>query len=84
MAEHRWNEDHGPDGLYDKFEVRPRRHPERTLGADGEFVFVLRPERDRAAWVALREYAHEVEYRSPNLARQLREHVDRIERRERG
>lgn len=49
------------------------------MGEDGGFIFPLRPERDREAHRALRWYAHYVESRSPNLARQIRERLDSIE-----
>jgi hypothetical protein len=51
---------------------------EARLGGDGEFIFVLRPESDAAAWLALREYAHEVEHRAPQLAADIRRELERI------
>lgn len=96
MSEHRWNEEHGPDRLYDKFVVVPTKHvrqgdplrdehvypDEARLGADGEFVFVLRPERDRSAWIALHAYANDVMHRAPNLAEEIRAKLEEIFERE--
>ena len=86
QAERLWTDEHGADGLRDKFHTYkpkdvvvvkgstcPAYKPGSRLGADGEFVFVLRPEYDLAAWLALREYAHEVEHRAPQLAADIRE-----------
>lgn len=72
---HKWNDNHGEDKLYEpnKFRVfKGWKEPLEEIGTDGEFFFVLRPERDKAAVDALYTYASEVEYRSPNLASELR------------
>lgn len=75
-----WTENHGADELYDKFRViRVRTGEEIT----GEFVFVLRPETDAVACVALATYAQAVEWRSPNLAAQIRARLEAISLRER-
>lgn len=89
-----WTDDHGEPGLRRKFDVyktsdgfpplpislpNTRGYPySARLGADGEFVFVLRPETDAAAWLALREYAHEVLRRDPALAADIRAELARI------
>lgn len=77
MTEHRWNDEHGPDELYDKFTVI-QNSTSTKLGEDGEFVFVLRPERDEAAFEAMWQYAQEVRYRSPNLADQICDKLEKI------
>lgn len=41
------------------------------LGADGEFFFVLRPETDEEATMALAYYARIVRYRAPQLSNEL-------------
>lgn len=74
----KWREYHGPDELYNKFEVIQVKSG--TPLPNEEFVFVLRPERDRAAALALMDYADYVEYRSPNLAMLLRDKMVEIER----
>lgn len=90
----RWTDDHGDKPLGTKFHVycAGDRHEgtlidpsseyfdSKRLGATGEFVFVLRPESDAAAWLALREYMHDVAWRDPELSAALREQLDRIER----
>lgn len=50
------------------------------LGADGEFIFVLRPETDETAWWALMLYANQsdVQSRSPQLAEDIRRELRRI------
>lgn len=86
-----WTNEHGNDGLRRKFDVyKPRTdvappgtgysmYPQNErLGADGEFVFVLRPEVDREAWYALHQYAHFVAERAPQLAADIREQLHRI------
>lgn len=84
-----WTDDHGGDGLRPKFRVyKPRdgvRLAQATavpneshIGEDGEFIFVLRPESDLAAWLALRVYAREVRLRSPQLADDIDGQLDRI------
>lgn len=88
----RWTNDHGPDGLRDKFSVYKSRErllgPRQAvdmysatarIGADGEFVLVLRPETDIAAWLALREYAHLVQFRAPQLTQDIRRELARID-----
>jgi hypothetical protein len=96
VSEHHWNDEHGPDRLYDKFTVVPTKHvwhgdplteekvfdSQSRLGEDGEFVFVLRPERDLAAWIALMAYARSVEHRAPNLAEQIETKLIEIQARE--
>lgn len=87
----RWTNDRGADGLRDKFHVysaadaMPWHQGEftgystdRRLGATGEFVFVLRPESDEAAYWALREYAIGMKHRSPRLAKDIHAQLDRI------
>lgn len=72
-----WTDAHGPDRLYDKFEVIRVKTGERIVD---EFVFVLRPESDRSACVALLAYAEAVRHRSPHLAEQISERVKAIGR----
>lgn len=86
----RHTDDHGAPGLRHKFSVyktsdrdyiEGEEHvyvPEALVGADGEFVFVLRPETDAAACAALRAYAVAVSGRDTLLARQLRDELRRI------
>ncbi len=81
MAKHSWNENHGPDELYDKFTVT-QNSTGKILGLDGEWVFPLRPERDMAAVVALEAYAEAVAYRAPNLAAQIQERCALIKSKE--
>lgn len=50
------------------------------IGANGEFVFVLRPETDDEAWRALDMYANEVHRRAPRLALDIRERLAAIKR----
>lgn len=73
-----WVSGHGPDELYAKFEVIRVKTGE-SIGED-EFVFVLRPERDEAAWVALRSYAWAVHGRSPKLSAAITERLNAIAR----
>lgn len=88
----RWTNDHGADGVRRKFDVYKPAHalmgygPDMAaylqsdrIGADGEFVVVLRPETDLAAWLALREYAHEVGACAPQFARDIIAKLDEIE-----
>lgn len=75
-----WTDDHGPDRLYDKFKVTKVSTGEPL--SDDEFFFVLRPEIDMAAYCALLTYAVAVARRSPNLAREIREHLSEISQRE--
>lgn len=49
-----------------------------AVGADGEFVFVLRPETDFAAYSALWDYADATAHRAPKLAADIREQLERI------
>lgn len=72
-----WTHDHGPDELYDKYTVMSNRSREVITGTN-EFIFVLRPEFDEAACLALFAYAGAVEERSPNLAKEVREKVQGI------
>ncbi len=86
----RHTDDHGEPGLRRKFDVYKPGDGEATdygevsylpdarLGADGEFVFVLRPETDAAACAALRTYAAAVSGRDTLLAGQLRAELRRI------
>lgn len=90
MAEHRWTDNHGPDELYDKFAVYKAGkewsdvpgldlfHTTDRLGQDGEFIFVLRPETDREAFMALKEYVHLVRRRNPQLAFDINNQLGRI------
>jgi len=89
-----WIDEHGADGLRAKFAVyktadriqwdalgesyRDEFASSKRIGEDGEFVFVLRPESDHGAWVALGVYAHQVEARSPQLAAGIRAQLQRI------
>lgn len=71
-------DEHGPDRLYRKFEVR-KVSTGLPLDPDVEFVFVLRPEtNDRAALAALETYADVCQATYPDLARELRAQVRRI------
>lgn len=72
-----WTDAHGPDRLYDKFVVTRVSTGEEIVD---EFVFVLRPETDRAACVALLAYSEAVRNRSPRLAKQISERVKAIGR----
>lgn len=88
----RWTEEHGEDGLRDKFSVYKTKditpsgkYPdlgtvvfEDRIGADGEFIFVLRPETDCAAWGALADYAKRVRSRAPKLASDIERELLRI------
>lgn len=83
---------HGPDKLYEKFHVYKANHvtkdptylinqyPEvNRLGADGEFVFVLRPEtNDKAAQEAILCYARACENSYPGLAAAITAEITRI------
>lgn len=53
-------------------------HKQDRLGADGEFVFVLRPETDAAACAALRTYAAAVSGRDTKLSAEIRAELARI------
>lgn len=74
MGQGRWTDKHGADEFYDKFKV--------TRVSTGEpveqFFFVLLPEADEAACDALIAYADAVEWRAPNLAKQIRDRVGKI------
>lgn len=84
----RWTDDHGNAPLGSKFHVycagdqhvTPAGNsiydPEKRLGATGEFVFVLRPESDKEAYRALRDYAHYVRDRAPQLSRDIGRALD--------
>jgi hypothetical protein len=84
----RWTKDHGADGLRLKFHVYKARdrsssypdvHPtESRIGWDGEFVFVLRPETDEAAWDTLFDYANYVRHRAPQLYDDIMAQLSRI------
>lgn len=88
----RWTDDHGVDGLRDKFRVYHAGHVEGSglhpgydmfashtrIGATGEFVFVLRPESDEAAYHALRDYVSLVAWRAPQLSEDIARELDRI------
>jgi hypothetical protein len=72
--------EHGPDKVYGKFRVI-KRSTGLELDPEIEFFFVLRPETDdRAALAALGTYADVCEATYPELAREIREHVSRIQR----
>ncbi len=85
-----WTDEHGRAGLRDKFSVyktKDNRIPQGghdqyasddRIGYDGEFVFVLRPESDKEAWISMNCYADCVEHRSPKLAEDLRAQLRRI------
>lgn len=88
----KWTDEHGEDGLRDKFAVYKSAdvtssgranydayHQAARVGADGEFVFVLRPETDWAAFYALTPYAAEVRERAPQLAYDIDIHLLRID-----
>lgn len=69
---------HGPDGLYDKFRVFRARTGEELTNR-GEFIFVLRPEsNDRAAQAALIEYARVCESSYPQLSQDILKEIRRI------
>ncbi len=87
----RWTDEHGADGLRPKFAVYKvsAREPMargtvdafpsyERIGEDGEFVFVLRPESDRAAAVALAYYAEAAMSRSPQLTADITAKLLRI------
>ena len=74
--QNRWTDKHGPDKLYDKFRVL--QISQGKFLPDDEFVIVLRPERDRAAYQALRRYADCVRGRSPNLAVEIHAKLDKV------
>jgi hypothetical protein len=57
------------DGPVDAFTRRAR------IGEGGEFVFVLRPHSDEAAWTALLRYAELVRARAPRLAADIEERL---------
>lgn len=89
-----WTDDHGEPGLRRKFDVYKLRNGFRPLptsmptttgyldstrlGADGEFVFVLRPETDAVAVYALDAYADGVHPRGPQLALDIKRELARI------
>jgi predicted Zn-ribbon and HTH transcriptional regulator len=90
--------EHGPDELYEKFHVYKAadevcddpnpynsmaKYPfARRIGADGEFLFVLRPEtNDKAAQMALAEYARCCEGSYPGLAASIVRELTRIDAR---
>lgn len=81
MSERRWTGEHGKDGLRDKFAVYKGA---RLIGQDGEFVFVLRPETDREAWMALDSYAGHVRQRAPQLATDIRARLADIQKEQHG
>jgi hypothetical protein len=72
-----WTNEHGPDGLYDKFRVQ--RVSTGDWLPENRFVFVLLPEFDEAAVEALYTYCEAVEHRAPELAQQLRDKLIKIE-----
>ncbi len=95
MSRHRtqWSEDHGADGLRGKFSVYKTANgcqapdsnvvsydARERIGADDEFIFVLRPESDEAAWQALNLYAQVAQRRAPKLAYDIRTQLTRIYR----
>lgn len=84
-----WTSDHGTNGIRDKFRVyKPCDARElfaadivphdARLGADGEFVFVLRPETDEEAAMALCYYAGLVCERAPVLSDSILQRVSAI------
>lgn len=78
-AERKWIQDHGPDELYNKFRVWSNRK-QRWIDED-EFIFVLRPETDRHAFGVMQFYAHRSQGDYPERARQIREKLEEIARR---
>ncbi len=90
----RWTHDHGADGLRSRFAVYKKADrtahachvyggtdllPTRArVGEDGEFVFVMRPHSDEAAWTALLRYAELVRARAPQLAADIEERLQAI------
>lgn len=48
------------------------------IGADGEFIFVLRPESDQIAWYLMCLYAERVAYRAPKLADDIKRELHKI------
>lgn len=75
--EPQWSDNHGPDEFYDKFRVYRVSTGEEISRTD-EFVFVLRPESDEAAWFALQTYAHAAAHRSPELAAAINDRLRAI------
>lgn len=78
-AKRQWVVDHGPDELYNKFRVWSNRK-QRWIDED-EFIFVLRPETDKHAVVALKTYAQSSNNDYPMRAMQIREKLLEIEER---
>lgn len=83
--------EHGPDELYDKFtvvktkDVVPYVNKEwkefptsKELSGKDEFIFVLRPETDKAAIEALSLYGFLIRESYPNLSRQILLQLERI------
>lgn len=77
-----WSEDHGEDGLRDKFTVVHNNSGETISGTD-ELVVVLRPESDRSACEALKVYALIASRRAPKFAEELHRRLREIEKRNR-
>lgn len=75
-----WTRDHGEDGLRLKFTVIHNSTGETITGTE-ELVIVLRPESDKAAYLALRLYAMVVWRRAPKLSDELRERLAAIAKR---
>ncbi len=85
-----WTDEHGVDGLHGKFAVYKRAlRADRgygvdaftsadRIGEDGEFVFVLRPHSDQAAYEALLQYAYRVASRAPQLAEDIRAQLAQV------
>jgi hypothetical protein len=73
-------DEHGPDQLYSKFSIM-KNSTGKILDPGVEFFFVLRPEtNDKAALAALRTYAEHCAVPYPQLAKEIIEQVERIER----
>lgn len=76
----RWSNEHGEDGLRQKFTVIQNSTGQEITGTD-ELVIVLRPEGDKSAWRCLRDYALMVRRRSPQLSNDLIDRLKEIEQR---
>lgn len=75
-----WSNEHGEDGLRQKFTVIQNSTGQEITGTD-ELVIVLRPESDKSAWRCLRDYALMVRRRSPQLSNDLIDRLKEIEQR---
>lgn len=75
-----WTNEHGEDGLRQKFTVIQNSTGETITGTE-ELVFVMRPESDKSAWRCLRDYALMVRRRAPKLSDDLIDRLKEIEKR---